>query len=50
MAKDKSSSSGAKPETGKTTRPASGADMTLIGYEEDEDGDTFTWTLEWPAK
>lgn len=36
------------PEVGKTTHLENGADMTLIGYEEDDDGDTFTWTLTVP--
>jgi hypothetical protein len=42
---------GQAPEVGRTTRLTTGADMTLIDYEVDEEGqDTFTWSMTWPDK
>jgi hypothetical protein len=48
MANPDSDDHGQAPEVGRTTHLANGADMTLIDYQADEDGDTFTWSMEWP--
>jgi len=34
------------PEVGKVTKLDDGRDMTLVDYEKDDDGDTFTWIIE----
>lgn len=39
---------GEPPEVGRTTHLANGGDMTLIDYTQEEEGDTFTWSLTFP--